>query len=38
LNNPVKPWSADFRQRFPQLKVLTPEDLLFLLRQLRAKK
>ena len=31
LKNPAKPWSADFRRRFPDFKVLTPEELLALL-------
>lgn len=33
LNNPEKPWSATFRQRFPDLRVLTVEELLGLLHQ-----
>jgi predicted nucleic acid-binding protein len=33
LNDPAKPWSADFRRRFPDLKVLTVEGLPSLLRQ-----
>ena len=33
LNNPAKPWSAEFRRRFPEFRVLTPEDLLVQLRQ-----
>jgi putative PIN family toxin of toxin-antitoxin system len=28
LTNPAKPWSAEFRQRFPTIEVLTPVELL----------
>jgi putative PIN family toxin of toxin-antitoxin system len=33
LMNPAKPWSADFRARFPQIRVMSPEAFL---EQLRA--
>lgn len=28
LNNPAKPWSADFRARFPDLQIISAEQLL----------
>jgi putative PIN family toxin of toxin-antitoxin system len=28
LMNPAKPWSADFRVRFPQIRVMSPEAFL----------
>ncbi len=28
LNNPAKPWSADFRARFPDLRIVSAEQLL----------
>jgi predicted nucleic acid-binding protein len=28
LMNPAKPWSADFRARFPQMRVISPEVFL----------
>ena len=28
LVNPAKPWSADFRARFPQMRVISPEAFL----------
>ena len=28
LNNPSKPWSTDFRSRFPHLRILTAEEFL----------
>ena len=28
LTNPEKPWSADFRRRFPGIRILTPPQLL----------
>ncbi len=31
LNDPAKAWSKEFRQRFPQIKVMTPEVFLTLL-------
>jgi uncharacterized protein len=33
LHNPAKPWSAEFRSRFPQLQVIGPEVLLSELRE-----
>ena len=33
LNDCNKPWSAEFRKRFPELKVLTVNELLALLRK-----
>ncbi len=33
LNNPLKPWSADFRARFPHLQVISPVQLLAELRR-----
>ena len=36
LNDPKKPWSADFRRRFPGLRVIPSEELLMLLRQMRS--
>ena len=35
LNNPAKPWSADFRSRFPDLRIISAEQLLALIRQAR---
>lgn len=32
LGDPAKPWSADFRGRFPELRVITPEEMLHMLR------
>ena len=32
LTNPAKPWSAEFRARFPNIEVLTPVELLTRLR------
>ena len=28
LTNPAKPWSADFRKRFPGIRILQPPDYL----------
>ncbi len=28
LTNPAKPWSADFRSRFPHLRIMSPEAFL----------
>jgi len=36
LNNPAKPWSADFRSRFPSLRVFTVEQMLSEIRQAKA--
>ena len=33
LNNPAKPWSTDFRARFPDLRIVTPQQLLAEIRQ-----
>jgi uncharacterized protein len=33
LNNPAKPWSLEFRGRFPTLRVISPEVLLQELRE-----
>jgi len=33
LNNPAKAWSEDFRRRFPQLQIISPEAMLLELRQ-----
>jgi predicted nucleic acid-binding protein len=33
LTNPAKPWSADFRARFPWLRVMSPETFLRELRE-----
>ncbi len=33
LNNPAKPWSADFRNRFPDLRIISAEQLLVEIRQ-----
>jgi len=35
LNNPAKPWSADFRARFPALRVISAEQFLTEMRQER---
>jgi predicted nucleic acid-binding protein len=35
LNNPAKPWSADFRSRFPDLRIISAEQLLAEIRQTR---
>ena len=33
LNNSAKPWSADFRSRFPDLRVISAEQLMLEIRQ-----
>jgi uncharacterized protein len=33
LGNPDKPWSAEFRARFPNMRVIAPEELLRVVRQ-----
>lgn len=33
LNNPAKPWSAEFRSRYPLLQVISAEELLEILRR-----
>jgi putative PIN family toxin of toxin-antitoxin system len=33
LGNPAKPWSADFRVRFPDLRIISAEQLLAEIRQ-----
>ncbi|HUO10329.1 MAG TPA: putative toxin-antitoxin system toxin component, PIN family [Phycisphaerae bacterium] len=35
LNDPRKPWSADFRSRFPSLRIIVVEELLHLLKNAR---